>query len=105
MTTPDLEALFYRPAPVSAEEQASRRRESSAKFRPPPVRADRAPYRLALASICPARARAVEGAGRIVFHVVGDTGGVNGVGAQQNVADHVTRQVHETKMPDQPSFF
>jgi hypothetical protein len=100
-----MENFFFRPAPDSAAEQAARRRQSSDKFRPPPLRAGRAPYHLDLAAVLPARTRVIEQGGRIVFHVVGDTGGVNGLGAQQNVADHMTRQIHDTALPDQPSFF
>lgn len=31
--------------------------------------------------------------------------GVSGRGAQENVADHITRPINSTTLPDQPSFF
>lgn len=105
MDAPQLERFFFRPPSATAEERAARRRLSSERFRPPKVQAERAPFHLDLAAVLPARTEAIRKAGRIVFHMVGDTGGINGTGAQQNVADHMTRQIHESKMPDQPSFF
>ena len=105
MTGDQLESLFFRPAPESTVERATRKRQSSDRFRPPRALTHRAPYHLDLASVLPARALAIQKAGRLVFHVTGDTGGVNGLGAQQSVADHMARQIHESAMPDQPSFF
>src|SRR5262245_50591197 len=99
-----VESLFFRAPTRAPMERAERHRQSSDLFRPAPVRADRAPYHLDLAAVLPRRAAAVRAAGRIVFHAVGDTGGVNGTGAQQNVADHMADQIRQTPMPDQPSF-
>lgn len=104
MDAADLERFFFRPPAASAAERAARRRQSSDLFRPPPVQAARAPFVLDLAAVIPGRARAIAEAKKLVFHVVGDTGGINGNGAQVNVADHMARQVHETAPPDQPSF-
>jgi hypothetical protein len=104
MHTEEVERLFFRPPPTSAADVAARRRQSSEAFQSPPVRAEYAPYHMGLAAVLPGRARAVEGAGQIVFHAVGDTGGVSGRGAQENVADHMTRQVQTTRLPEQPSF-
>jgi acid phosphatase type 7 len=105
MDSSQLESLFFRPPADTAGERAARHRLSSDRFRPPPIQSGRAPFHLDLAAVLPSRARAIEQAGRMVFHVAGDTGGVNGTGAQINVADHMTRQIHESAMPDQPSFF
>jgi hypothetical protein len=102
MSTLDVERFFFPSPGLEAVEKA---RKSNKEFRPPPVRSDRSPFRLDLADVLPTRAKAIRDAGQIVFHTVGDTGGVNGTGAQQNVADHMTRQVREDDMPDQPSFF
>jgi hypothetical protein len=105
MTSDQIESLFFRPAPTSTTERAERKRHTSEQFHPPPVRTERAPYHLDLGSVLPARTRAIQQAGRIVFHTVGDTGGINGTGAQLNVADHMARQIHDSELPDQPSFF
>ena len=64
-----------------------------------------APYRMNLADILPQRTRDIQKAGKIVFHMVGDTGAAANPGAQQNMADHMADQVKNTKLPDQPSFF
>jgi hypothetical protein len=105
MTGEQLESLFFRPLPETTTERSTRKRQSSDRFRPPRIRTERAPYHLDLASVLPSRTRAIEQAGRIVFQMTGDTGGVSGTGAQVNVADHMARQIHETELPDQPSFF
>ena len=105
MDASQMERFFFRPSAVSAAERAARRRQSSDLYRPPRVQSQRAPFQLDLASVLPSRAKAVAEAKRLVFHVVGDTGGFNGNGAQINVADHMTRQIHDTSPPDQPSFF
>jgi hypothetical protein len=55
MISQDVEHLFFRPAPTSAAEVASRRRESSESFQSPPVRTENAPYHLNLAAILPTR--------------------------------------------------
>jgi hypothetical protein len=68
------------------------------------VRTENAPYHLNLAAVLPGRTRAIEEAGQVVFHAVGDTGGISGRGAQENVADPMTRQVQSTRLPGQPSF-
>jgi hypothetical protein len=105
MNAAELESFFFRPSPQSAAQRAGHRRESSDTFRPPPVLKEHAPYHLDLARVLPARTAAIQASGRLVFHTVGDTGGINGLGAQVNVADHMSRQIHETLPPDQPSFF
>jgi len=104
MNEPDIEQLFFRPKPTSLEELTERRRQSSAGFQPPPVLLGNHPYRMSLEKILPARARQIEAAGRIAFHMVGDTGGIHGRGAQVNLADQMTRQIYNRDLPDQPSF-
>jgi hypothetical protein len=105
MTGSEIERFFFKPAPASAAELAGQRRQSSQGFQAPPARPEKAPYHLDLAAVLPTRTDAIRQAGRIVFHALGDTGGINGPGAQRNVADHMTAQVHATALPDQPSFF
>lgn len=104
MNAAQLESYFFRPPLTSAQQRAARNRQSSDRFRPPPIAPERAPYHLDLAAVLPTRCDAIKEAGRMVFHVVGDTGGVNGTGAQVNVADHMSRQIHDSELPDQPSF-
>ena len=104
MDPSQLESFFFRPPAVTAAERAARNRQSSAGFRPPKVDQGRAPFHMDLAQVLPARTKAIRDARKLVCHVVGDTGGVNGTGAQINVADHMTAQIHDAGMPDQPSF-
>jgi calcineurin-like phosphoesterase family protein len=104
MNTTQLESLFFHPPATTAAERSARKRHSSDRFRAPKVDRGRAPFHLDLAAILPTRTSAIRESGRLVFHAVGDTGGVNGTGAQINVADHMTRQIHESALPDQPSF-
>jgi predicted phosphodiesterase len=105
MNGPEMEQLFFRPPPTTATELTAQRRQSSKGYQPPPVRKELAPYHMNLAAVLPTRTPAIELAGQIVFHLVGDTGGVNGTEAQQNIADHMTGQVNGTELPEQPSFF
>ena len=105
MSAHDVERFFFRSLGEADLESVEARGPSNKEYRLPPIRADRAPFRLDLATVLPTRSRAIQEAGQIVFHMVGDTGGVNGTGAQQNVADHMARQIRETKLPEQPSFF
>lgn len=104
MDVNQVEGVFFQSVPRNAAERAARRRETSERYRPPPVDIAKAPFHLALSDVIPTRTSEIETAGRIVFHVVGDTGGVNGEGAQQNVAEHMARQIDESEFPDQPSF-
>jgi hypothetical protein len=101
----DIEQFFFRSPAAPGLESAGAARHSHKEFRPPPIEKDRAPFHLDLAACLPTRTRAIAQAGQVVFHMVGDTGGVNGTGAQQNVADHMAQQVRDTQFPDQPSFF
>jgi hypothetical protein len=64
-----------------------------------------APYRMDLADVLPDRSAAIQRSGKIVFHMVGDTGAAHNPGAQQNIADHMAAQVTSATLPDQPSFF
>lgn len=105
MATLNVERYFYGGLAELGFESAQADAPGHTEFRTPPVRPDRAPFHLDLASIAPQRAAAITQAGQLVFHAVGDTGGVNGTGAQQNVADHMTRQISDTALPEQPSFF
>ncbi len=105
MPSPDLESYFFRPQPHSTEELVSQRRQSSKGYQLPPIRKENHPYRLSLTDLLPGRVRVIEEAGQIAFHMVGDTGGFHGRGAQQNVADQMARQIYAKPLPEQPSFF
>jgi hypothetical protein len=105
MNAHDVERFYFRSPASPSLESLEQRGSSNKEFRPPPVRTEQTPFRLDLAEVLPARTRAIRKSGQIVFHMVGDTGGVNGTGAQQNVADHMAGQVRETALPEQPSFF
>ncbi len=104
MDATEIEKFFFRPQAATAAERAARRRQSSDLYRPPKVFPERAPFRLDLSAVIPARTKAIGEARKLVFHVVGDTGGANGNGAQVSVADHMARQIRDTAPPDQPSF-
>lgn len=52
-----------------------------------------------------AKMRAIEQAGQIVFHSVGDTGSVKGPATQELVADKMTADYDESNSADVPSFF
>ncbi len=105
MDATQLEGFFFRPPAITAAERAASHRQSSDRYRPPTVHMERAPFHLDLAAVLPKRTQAIAQARKLVFHTVGDTGGVHGTGAQINVADHMTRQIRHSQMPDQPSFF
>jgi len=53
----------------------------------------------------PARSKAAESAGKLVFHCVGDVGGVNGAATQQAIADAMEEQLTTAKAADKPAFF
>ena len=58
-----------------------------------------APYRMDLADVLPDRSAAIQRSGKIVFHMVGDTGAAHNPGAQQNIADHMADQVKSFSYP------
>lgn len=79
--------------------------KSHRQFRAPPLELARSPYRLQLDDVLPNRCKIARETKRLVFHTVGDTGGINGTGAQQNVADHMARQIHTAESNEQALFF
>jgi hypothetical protein len=104
MDADQIERFFFRSPTATAAERAATRRQSSELYRSPRVLAEQAPFHLDLSAVIPSRAKAIADARKLVFHFVGDTGGVNGTDAQVNVADHMTPQIHDTSPLDQPSF-
>jgi hypothetical protein len=105
MSTQEVERFFFRSEAAAGLDLLGARGASKKEFRPPPVPVERFPFRLDLSMLLPSRSRAIEKARQIVLHMVGDTGYINGTGAYQNIANHMTRQIHETTLPEQPSFF
>jgi hypothetical protein len=101
----DVERFFFQTSPTAALESVGGRGQGYREYRAPPVRADRAPFRVDLQALLPTRCQTIREGGQIVFHTVGDTGGPNGTGAQQNVADHMAGQIRESVLRQQPSSF
>jgi calcineurin-like phosphoesterase family protein len=62
-------------------------------FQPLPRPLGLAPYHYDLAGHFPDIAQAVKNAGKLVIHVVGDTGGVKDAEFQDNVADHLVKDL------------
>ncbi len=60
---------------------------------------------LPLETILPGVTKQAESAGQLVFHAVGDTGGVHGTDAQQAVADAMEAQLQHPDGPLAPVFF
>ena len=79
---------------------------SSQTFQPLPPATGPAPYRLNLATILPAdHLAAIEASGKLVFHIVGDTGGVKSPEAQQIVAMHMEADFAGADATTHPAFF
>lgn len=75
-------------------------------FRPLPPPTGLAPYRLSLDSVISADAmKLIESSGQIVFHAVGDTGGVNTPTYEENVASYLEADFSGNDPSTHPSFF
>jgi hypothetical protein len=78
----------------------------SQPFRPLPAPTGSYPYHLSLASVLPPdEISAITSAQRMVFHLVGDTGGVKTPVPQQNVAHQLALDCEVQNATAQPSFF
>lgn len=53
----------------------------------------------------PAASHAAEQAGKLVFHCVGDTGGIHGTATQEAIAQAMENQIKAAATTDQPRFF
>jgi hypothetical protein len=53
----------------------------------------------------PARERRIEQAGKLVFHCVGDTGGIHGTATQEAIAHAMEAQIQSAAADDRPAFF
>jgi acid phosphatase type 7 len=73
---------------------------------PLPAPTGAAPYHLSLDAVLPADAMAaITSAGRLVFHVAGDTGGVKAPQPQEIVAMHMVYDLEEPDPAARPAFF
>jgi acid phosphatase type 7 len=71
---------------------------------PPPT--GQAPYRMDLSAILgPAAIKSITQSGKLVFHAVGDTGGVNTPTYQENVASYMCADFLPNDPVNSPSFF
>jgi hypothetical protein len=90
------ESLLAR-APLAARAQP---------FQPLPPPTGTAPFRLPLDDVLPApRIREIEAAGKLVFHMAGDTGGFQSPQPQRIVAMHMEQDFAAGNPGDRPSFF
>ncbi len=73
---------------------------------PPPPPADDPTLTMSIESVLPGLTAAARTAGKLVFHSVGDTGGVNGDSAQKGVAEAMEGQIDAARIDtDKPAFF
>src|SRR5215475_14838227 len=75
--------------------------DDHARFIPPPL-TNRVNLTLPLAAIMPTDW--IIQAGKIVFHTVGDTGGIHGIEVQEAVADRMEQQVNAAANAEKPAF-
>lgn len=75
-------------------------------FHPLPRPTGSAPYHLSLSSILPAeQLESISSSGRLVFHTIGDTGGVQSAEPQQIVMEHMDRDFNDPDPLTHPAFF
>ena len=73
---------------------------------PLPTPTGQAPYHLSLDSVLPAATmQAIRAAGKLVFHIVGDTGGVKAPQSQQLVVSHMENDFNASDPSANPAFF
>lgn len=75
------------------------------KFQPLPSPTGPQPYHLSLEQVVPDAVPAINAAGRLVFHIAGDTGGVKEPQPQTIVAMHMMQDCEEADASKQPAFF
>ena len=93
-------------APASLQLSALHPRQPNQSQQPLPTPTGKPPYHLALDSVLtPAQMQIIHIAQKLVFHVVGDTGGVKTPQDQQNVADHMESDFDATDPAARPAFF
>ena len=73
---------------------------------PLPTPTGASPYHLSLDQVLPAATmQAIQAAGRLVFHIVGDVGGVKAPQSQEIVAMHMVQDLAATDATARPVFF
>lgn len=78
----------------------------SSPFQPLPKPTGKAPFHLDIKTvITPAEYAEISQSKRMIFHTVGDVGGVKSPADQQIVADHMEMQVDKINTANNPSFF
>lgn len=70
----------------------------------PPFLTNRTNLILSLGGVVPHVNASVQETGRLVFHMVGDTGGIHGTDLQEAIAEEMERQIHKAKNGDKPAF-
>jgi hypothetical protein len=76
------------------------------KFQPLPTPTGPGPFHMPLERIVPpSTMQAIRRSGQMVFHLVGNTGGVRRPEAQRAVADQMQRQFRAPRPQDRPAFF
>jgi len=91
--------------PAAAQVQRDHGFRSNQNFQPLPKPTGAYPYRLRLDPVlAPSAVSAIQSAGELAFHLVGDTGGVKNPQPHQTVADHMGQDFSGAGTPA-PSFF
>ncbi len=75
------------------------------RFEPPPPAATNGNFHLPLEAIVPDAATSAAKNKKLVFHCVGDTGGIHGDSVQIAIAEAMEKQIAQAKQADQPAFF
>jgi acid phosphatase type 7 len=96
----------YAPAEPIAEITKIHERRANQPFRPLPKPTGPAPYHLSLEAVLPpSTIAAIQEAGRLVFHVAGDTGGIKTPQDQKIVAMHMVYDCETPELAARPAFF
>src|SRR5579859_5545095 len=93
-------------APASLQLTVPHPRQPNQSQQPLPTPTGKPPYHLALDSVLtPAQMQGIQSAQKLVFHVVGDTGGVKTPQDQQSVAEHMEADFDAQDPTERPAFF
>ncbi len=71
----------------------------------PPFFTNRTNLNISLGVVVPQVNATVQEAGRLVFHMVGDTGGIHGTDLQEAIAGQMEHQISSADSADKPAFF
>lgn len=101
-----VQRLHTRDLPLRGQALRRHAGRGSQPFRPLPPPTGPAPYHLALADVLPPdQLAAITSAGRLVFHMVGDTGGVMTPQPQMSVAKQLEADCTVADVAARPAFF